>query len=128
MKTLFCNATIAEPSHYVTAPSDLWQFKNNMLSNTIPSRRLKSEFFLEKKMSYAVTMTIGGGTLRNLGWNVRGLNVGLSSPSAEDPEAGGATGDRHRKLGSAGEPSSGILRYIFVHSITILILHIGRPR
>ncbi len=74
MKTLFCNATIAEPSHYVTAPSDLWQFKNNMLSNTIPSRRLKSEFFLEKKMSYAVTMTIGGGTLRNLGWNVRGLN------------------------------------------------------
>jgi hypothetical protein len=36
-----------------------------------------------------MTMTKEGGTLRNLGWNVRGLNVGLSSPSAEDPEAGG---------------------------------------
>jgi hypothetical protein len=50
---------------------------------------------------------------------VRGLNVGFSSPSAEDPEAG----DRHRKLGPAGEPSSGILRYVFVDSITVLIFH-----
>jgi hypothetical protein len=55
---------------------------------------------------------IEGGTLKSLGWNVRGLNVGFSSPSAEDPEAG----DRHRKLGSAGEPSSGILRCVFLDS------------
>ncbi len=36
-----------------------------------------------------MTMTKEGGTLKNLGWNVRGLNVRLSSPSAEGPVTGG---------------------------------------